>query len=791
MKKLFVILCIFTLIGVNMVSASENIAQQTQTVYDDYNKLKKLVDVGYFLEDYVVSGGVVTKDVTYNNRINATELVAALDNDVTRHEAISFTTTVASATYYLDYKTGGEYSFETSHPSGSYLPIAEVTTDVNKNVSAITDRRGDVGGFRLKSGYMYPEITELQNDLADLAGAGRTTETVKGNADNIIALQTEIQDKAMRRTSALYNNAVTESGADTSADALTVARTALSKGSIKIAFWGDSITEGDDQTDTRDAYAERFIRALRDKYPNVTIEYQNYSLSGRTLADAVNPTYANYSDRPRPWVTDPNKVWRTYVQDYAPDLVIVAFGMNDSNGSKAFAYGLDNYFATNLDTMKTFVNTWTKVPSVCLVSTILPTTDIAAVQQELPGFDQSQEVTQAVARTTRQYAKSNNFALADANRLYLLLRDGTDDVLRKSDAEFNWEGYSSSDWTGDKANFSLASNILTPNSTNKFITRARNYYEGTIELDFTPQVNGADGVLWVGYRKDTDLGYLLWTISPSTTNGASDSSIKLWSMTAAGNVTLSDVSAGIINTGTKYNLTIESVGNKHTLSINGTVIQVFKTYHIMHDGQVYLGSSGACPILENLSISFEDSLFDRPMYSQADLIGELPYTDTTSSGDGIHHPTGLGHAVTYLPSLFGLMNGMDVPLPTIPAVEVAYSSTLSVATGVETQLSFSEVFDNYNMFDSGNPNRIVIQKAGMYVVTATARYDNVSGGNAMLNLYVDGVRVTDKIVLDTWNDLNCSICMYCDVGDEITLKTIHSNAGSINLLGAKLSAVAQ
>lgn len=161
MRRITVMLCIFTLIGVNTVSASESIAQQTETTYENYNKLKTLVDVGYFLENYVVSGGVVAKDVTYNNKISVTHLVASLDSDVTRHEAVSFTTTVAGTTYYLDYKTGGEYSFATSHPTGSYLPVAEVTTDSNKNVAGITDKRGDTGGFRLLPGYTYPEIAKL------------------------------------------------------------------------------------------------------------------------------------------------------------------------------------------------------------------------------------------------------------------------------------------------------------------------------------------------------------------------------------------------------------------------------------------------------------------------------------------------------------------------------------------------------------------------------------------------------------------------------------------------------
>lgn len=150
--------------------ATNDIAGQTNTAYENYKKLKTLVDVGYFLIDYVVSGGVVTKDVTYNNVANVTEIVAALDNDVTRREATSFKTIVANTTYYLDYMSSGDFNWDTAHYSGSYLPVAQVTTDANKNVLVITDMRGEIGGLRLKDEYMPPEIATRVVDLFAMAG---------------------------------------------------------------------------------------------------------------------------------------------------------------------------------------------------------------------------------------------------------------------------------------------------------------------------------------------------------------------------------------------------------------------------------------------------------------------------------------------------------------------------------------------------------------------------------------------------------------------------------------------
>lgn len=169
------------------MSSSVNIAQQTSATYADYKKLKTLVDVGFFLQNYIVEGGVVTKDVTYNNMIDVTEIVVSLDNDVTRRQATTFKTTIANVTYYLDYKAG-DFTFSTSHPTGSFLPVAEVTTDSNKNVSAITDKRGIVGGFRLLSSYGltgFKKVVSVLDYGADPTGTRDSSAAFQAAVDHV------------------------------------------------------------------------------------------------------------------------------------------------------------------------------------------------------------------------------------------------------------------------------------------------------------------------------------------------------------------------------------------------------------------------------------------------------------------------------------------------------------------------------------------------------------------------------------------------------------------------------
>lgn len=176
-----------------MSTVSEAIAKQIGSVYTDYEKLKQIVDLGYFLQDYVVDGGAVTKDSTYNNKVNVTSIVVSLSDDVTKRDATSFTTIIPSTTYYLDYTEKGSYHFDTSHFNGTYLAIAEITTDANGNVNVITDKRGEVGGFKLKNSTTTSQaktfhanrfISKLQNgEAATVVFLGDSTTELNSTTD--------------------------------------------------------------------------------------------------------------------------------------------------------------------------------------------------------------------------------------------------------------------------------------------------------------------------------------------------------------------------------------------------------------------------------------------------------------------------------------------------------------------------------------------------------------------------------------------------------------------------------
>lgn len=187
-------------------NTSTDIASQSEATYENYQKVKGVEDVGYFLQAYVVNGGDVTKSVTRNDTILATKITVSLNDDIMTRDGTSFRTTVATTIYYLDFTKDGDWSWGTSHAAGlsevDYLPIAGITTDSHRNVASIVDYRGTVGGFRLKDTYglegyvTKPEFNVLNNEVKDARIDTVNNITYPKLSDRLNANSTQIASKA-------------------------------------------------------------------------------------------------------------------------------------------------------------------------------------------------------------------------------------------------------------------------------------------------------------------------------------------------------------------------------------------------------------------------------------------------------------------------------------------------------------------------------------------------------------------------------------------------------------------
>jgi lysophospholipase L1-like esterase len=268
------------------------------------------------------------------------------------------------------------------------------------------------------------DINACRANLEELYGSSESfikswAITVNGQLDEAIST---IPDRQ------LYNNAVQQIN-NTVYQLPNTIKAAQNK-KLKIAFWGDSITEGMD-INPDNSYSQLFVKKVKSILPNVDVKYMNFGLSTRTLAKAINPNYlANNPEHPRdsvlgftdfwrPWAVQ-GKSWEQHVVDYKPDMLIIAFGMNDS-GDK---YAATN-FTKNINTLVKYVKEQLPTTDIVIVSTIMPTENKAV-------YSQSSEYTLQVAYATRVYAISNKIPIIDANRLWYIMlygRDGIDGKL--------------------------------------------------------------------------------------------------------------------------------------------------------------------------------------------------------------------------------------------------------------------------------------------------------------------------------------------------------------------------
>jgi lysophospholipase L1-like esterase len=671
---------------------------------------------------------------------------------------------------------------ETDHTNPHQVTAAQVglgnvnnTADIDKPISTAQQE----------------SINAVDNKIGDLSQLPTNDKSSLVNSNKEIAAQlADIPNQPYNLKGTLYNRAIKsiESGINANQQ-LHAAASACQSGVLKIAAIGDSILEGFDQTNPLDAYFERVMRTIKTMYPSVSVEYTNFGLGGRALSQAVDPSYHDYSGGNRIWVTDYNKAWRDYVKDYQADLVIISFGMNDANGEEQNKYESDKTFADNLTNLIDYISSGNTKPSIALTTTHLCTTDITGVQSEYPGFAQSQIVTQAIARATRYYAKNNNCTLADSNRLYLLLRDGTDDVLRSSNLEANLSGYYTDDWSGDKNNFILSgTNLTAQGGLNKFISRQRLFYEGAIEFDFAPSDFGTSGVLEVDVRVSSSLGQLIYNIVPSSVQNYADGQCVLYKKTPQGLSALTSVNGLIINKNTSYHIRFESNGDRHRVFLNGVLIIDTSTYYCLHDGYISIGSAGLSPNIANLLLEFNDPIKDYPMYTQEQLIGTLPASDTNTSGNGINHPTGFGHAMFYLPAFYGLIQAIG---DRVTPYYCSLVSTISQTVGQsEAQVSFNPVAE-WDKWAMRNGNSIVVPCTGNYLISAYVGFNassDPSNDACFIHLLTSKTNTFSSfkpINASNGSDLNITHSILLEKGDSIFLYANKLISGAI--IQARLS----
>lgn len=180
---------------------------------------------------------------------------------------------------------------------------------------------------------------------------------------------------------------------------------------------GDSIsTEGPDTYANTVNMWSVIKQRLQTCNPDKTFTFHNRAIGGKTWVDANGTPTGGLPA----WYTIPSNTWLSYVQSLNPDVVFLAFGMNDANGFNAGA----------VDAVVQKILLWSKVPDIVFITNPVPA--LTTLYPDGAGFGFVEPVFQEgrdyAAGWVRTYAKSKGYGLIDINRMFVAARDGYDPV---------------------------------------------------------------------------------------------------------------------------------------------------------------------------------------------------------------------------------------------------------------------------------------------------------------------------------------------------------------------------
>ena len=449
--------------------------------------------------------------------------------------------------------------------------------------------------------------------------------------------------------------------------------------SSTVVLCGDSIGEGVSQTTYEDSFFSLFAEDMRRKCPGVTWAFQNLSLSGMDIGAAQSVAYvggasddfATIFNRPKGTAATypssnanmnvvtgnvdlwPNgstlaKTWRDHLRDALPDLLIIEHGQNIPGADTAG-------WAVNCKALIAYARTWAKVPSIAIITACPATRKQAAWRATASNI-------QGAADTARGVALETNCTLLDANRQYLMLRDGIDNVnLARRPVPIT--GYPTN-WSGMAPMPTLGGTTLTWASAGKIYNNSagRQCKDLHYTAQFTPAVTGQ--TLGLIYRSPGANGYEVQV---------SGAFIRLY----WGTTVLSAVGIVAMTAGTTHQLDVICIGARHQAYLNGVKVIDIYDYNSLLSGGVGVEMNGAGTVGLLSQLQGIPRVIGAGILTEDELLGVSPteYTGnptTTKGGDGIHHPSFMiGHYSAYYAACLGLVDA---------ATRVANRPSASTAT---------------------------------------------------------------------------------------------------------------
>jgi len=563
---------------------------------------------------------------------------------------------------------------------------------------------------------------------------------------------------------------------------------ALLSGTVNVTYFGDSITENNSANGFYESsWVRNTEKMLENSFPNATFHFDNKGIGGATSSNAVDPAFIRgvgtfgYKVKPTTfpiglgwWATNSvdNVAWIDQVKATNPDLLFVGFGMNDLQAAP-------DLFSSNIEAIIAATKTWTKQPTICLVSTYLPT-DIQGAPYDNASNRSNLE---SHCRMMLALAAKHKCLCLDAFRMYRFMRDGADDRHHTMIAEFNWRNFATW-WTVKSGSPTFSAGVV---SAAAGFSVLRPVPARDVVIDLTVTVTNAGTVPRIEYRNNigtTGNGYtVLW----------SGTSIVLF----YGTTNIGSVNVGAIPLSAQY-IRVEAIDTVHSVYLNGTRVLRVVDYHSLRSGHVAIIASGvAASVSMGLNIKLgQPRRIGRPLVSVDEIVGKYLQNDPlgwnnasedSEGGNAINHPTSFMQGASYI-TMFG-----EVIKRIVSSFE-RHSKTLVVSTDV-TNTTTTYTSTGLSLLVSGNAGDIVdVYVEFPYIATVAAgllqvRTNGVSAGYGSTR-YLDVttkthgdimmMRLPVKLVLDGVNTIG--VVFAAGAGGTIT-----SNSATTSHFAKKLT----
>lgn len=194
----------------------------------------------------------------------------------------------------------------------------------------------------------------------------------------------------------------------------------LAKHGAKVVLVGDSLSTPfvTSSVNTTSSF-ESFLRRKVTEF-NSTAKFYNRAIGGARYYElGKNASNMPEQNSNYPWYTDISRRWINYIADIKPDVIFIAFGMNDGNGWSSGAFPQATFFSL-MDELRSISSS----PEIVFCTNILPSTINPATASE-----EMQLGRDAMAGWTRSFAGKAGHSLIDFHRRFKCLRDGVDPCI--------------------------------------------------------------------------------------------------------------------------------------------------------------------------------------------------------------------------------------------------------------------------------------------------------------------------------------------------------------------------